>query len=245
MQHTYTLNTDSFIIYKNASINDTDFMVLSKLNNTVKMFHMFMNLNVEFLPINLHFKFPSINKYWANNCGITRVYAESFLYLNELQEIHMNNNHIVSIAENAFDNLNSLEVVSFKNNLILRLHGNLFARVDKLTTVIFSFNNIRSLPGSIFLNVSLLDNVIFSKNQIEKLENDLFRNNKPRNLIFDRNKIKEIHASKWSFRISHAPFVDLKHNVCINGCYAKDKKGCFERSKLPNDLKNCTGIHPL
>lgn len=218
-------------------------MVMTKPNIRINMFHIFVNQNAKFLPINLFYKFPNLTKYLANNCRFTTVYAVNLKNLKSLQEIEMKNNFIENIEQNAFDDLPFLQKVSFKNNSLQFLHGNIFSHSNELKIVNFSYNNLTALPTKIFFNVTSLDDVNFQHNQIKILQKGLFRYNRYYLINFAENNIVKICDSDWNQKITHTLFINFKLNICIHRCYAKDLRvypKCFLRKYLIDDLRNCT-----
>lgn len=74
--------------------------------------------NVEFLPVLIHERFPSLKKYYVVNTPVQKISKNNFEKLFKLKQLHLIRNQIEAIKSNTFEDLNNLEEIQICKRLL-------------------------------------------------------------------------------------------------------------------------------
>lgn len=91
-----------------TSISSSKFTISSELEKDVEALSFRENKRINFLPIKVHEKFPSLLVYGSSQCSIKEISKANFEKLSKLKILWLDGNEIEIIATDVFEDLSSL-----------------------------------------------------------------------------------------------------------------------------------------
>lgn len=100
-------------------ISSSDTSIADAKDETVDALYVInYNLNVKFLPINVHAKFPNIKLIHAVGCSIKEISKKNFANLDQLKSIVLNSNEITMVPSDTFQGLLQLAVINLGEKIL-------------------------------------------------------------------------------------------------------------------------------
>lgn len=175
------------ICFVNQVIDSEDYVLASPITAIVESFKMSYNRDIRFLPKQIGQKFPVLQYFEANGCGLTILRDHYFKDMRFLRKLHLSGNLIKTIESNSFTDLVSVELLVIVNNKIETLPKSLFITMVKLEGVHLEYNKIKSLnPGMFTIMkgqlslINLEDNIcidrLYKNDNLYQLYDDLKSN---------------------------------------------------------------------
>lgn len=124
-----------------TEINSSDATFLNERDDEVEGLHFFENLNVLYLPVRVHEKFPNLVGYEAQNCGVREISKKNFESLEKLEWLHLDGNQIEKIGSDTFEGFGKLRWIDLSRNKIKFMNGRLFEVLPKLNAVELNDND--------------------------------------------------------------------------------------------------------
>lgn len=224
-----------------AKVDDENFTILSKMDNSIEGFHILSKKGVNFLPTNLLCVMPNLISIKICGCSVKLVNENHFKGLSKLQTLNLTDNKLENITSNAFADLSNLERLDLSSNKIRHLDKSTFASLKALKFLLLYKNVIQFLHFEIFAFLVNIEDIKVGGNEIQRLDDNLFKNNSNLKGIFlRRNKIKYVARNTFD-NLPKLKNVYLDENLCVDKNYSSSH---FESMK--EDLEqNCSVFSEL
>ncbi|KFB50466.1 AGAP007060-PA-like protein [Anopheles sinensis] len=148
----------------------------------------------------------------SNNKEFTKLPANFFKDLSELERLTLANNSLVTLEPGVFDPLVLLQLMNISNNPLKTLDTKLFNKTTRLTTLILRNVNVTHLPLGIFDSLVDLVTLDLGGNQISSLPNGIFRKQYPlESISLEGNAIEQLDPAVFE-GVSRLKKIDLSHN---------------------------------
>lgn len=240
-------NREKICNLQEQKINDEGFAIVpSKFGEEVKIFEVFWNREVEFLPEQIAKTFPNLIRYHVILCAIKRVDEKHFHGLLRLESLELKQNEVETIASDSFKDLKKLKHLDLKYNKIKFIDAKWFESLTHLKHLTLHSNEIEFLNEKSFEKLTNLQSIHLSDNKLKSIPGNVFKNNLKLQVIWlHDNNIENIISSMFDY-LTELKNVDLRSNICMNRTYRKDSSGTLFKSYPICDLKkdleesNCT-----
>ena len=204
--------------YEEISTPYTEIFGSGKCVKAVEITH---NKNIEYLPVKVYEKFPNLAGYSAYNSLVKEIRYENFENLFKLQIVVLQNNQISNIPKDTFKDLRSLKFLFMDNNKIKSIDDRVFKNLESLKKLNFDNNEISLISKNAFVKLTELEKIYLSGNLLSTLDASIFSTNqKLEEIWLKNNKIKSLSSTIFD-NIEGLKYVDIQHNLCIDGYYHK------------------------
>ena len=126
--------------------------------NSVEVFYVLENMEMEYLPKGIQQYFPKLKTYEVVSSSLKNISKEDFIELNTLTALRLSHNKIEIVPEDVFTTLWNLESLDLKNNQIKAISEKTFMNLTNLKVIKLNYNKLETISSKLFLNnVNLIE----------------------------------------------------------------------------------------
>lgn len=184
---------------KNSIIDDVDYEIRTKRDETVEAIEIIDEPGIEYLPLKVSKVFPNVLSYYVANCPIKKVTSDSleikklevlklinvglthlpYMHYQTAQKIlylDLSENSIESIGHLNINSLSNLKELSLAKNHLNQLDESDFENFEHLEVLNLAGNRLTNLLGDYFVNNNRLQSIDLSNNKLMTIKSDIFDN---------------------------------------------------------------------
>lgn len=176
-------------------------------------------------------------------------------FLNNLQNLYLNNNPLQTLPDDIFNNLDALSWLNLNGNQLTSLSTGTFNGLHNLQHLDLNFNPLETLPAGVFNDLNSLEELSLRDNQLTSLPTGIFDNlHNLRRLALTGNPFSASFMPDLIVIIHNIPNDEVRVKL-FNWMNYMPKDEAIKRlartlspyllHKLPSDIRKYYNIEPL